>query len=191
MTSGGGIPPGWEYDPSAWSQRLPIIVLALIGFLVASYLTLYQLDVLSSVWEPFFGDGSRTILNSSVSTVLPVPDAALGAMGYLADALTGVIGGRGRWRSMPWIVIIFGLAVGPLGAVSILLVILQPVLLDAWCTLCLASAVISVLMIGPAMDEFLASLQHLKQVHTRRQSVWRAFWGASPEAKTARAGQRP
>jgi hypothetical protein len=85
---------------------------------------------------------------------------------------------------MPWIVVVFGLAVGPLGAVSILLVIFQPVLFDAWCTLCLVSALISVLMIGPAMDEFLASLQHLQRQHLQERSLWRAFWGLSdrPEA---------
>ena len=99
------------------------------------------------------------------------------ALGYFADALTGAIGGRARWRTMPWIVIIFGLLVGPLGAISILLVVLQPVMFDAWCTLCLATAVISVLMIGPAMDEFLASLQHLKRERAQGRSPWRVFWG--------------
>ena len=81
-----------------------------------------------------------------------------------------------RWRRMPWIVILFGLAVGPLGAISVLLVILQPVLFDAWCTLCLLSAVISVVMIPPAMDELLASLQHLRQQHDQGGSLWHAFW---------------
>lgn len=171
------VPPGWQYDPSAWPQRIPIIVLALAGGAIASYLALYQLEVFDDVWEPFFGDGSEEILTSEVSNVLPVPDAALGALGYLADAVSGAIGGRGRWRTMPWIVVIFGLAVGPLGAISILLVILQPVLLDAWCTLCLASAVISIVMIGPALDEVLASLQHLRRVRIEGRSVWRAFWG--------------
>jgi uncharacterized membrane protein len=170
-------PPGWAYNPSDWSQRLPIIALALAGFGIATYLALYQWGVLARVWEPFFGDGSRVILNSSISHLLPVPDAALGAFGYLLDAVTGVIGGRQRWRTMPWMVIIFGLAVGPLGAVSLLLVIFQPVLFDAWCTLCLASAVVSLLMIGPALDEFLASLQHLKRESSRGRSAWRAFWG--------------
>ncbi len=172
-------PPGWDYNPASWSQRLPIVGLALIGFGIATYLALFQLNVLSTVWEPFFGNGSRKILTSRVSTVLPIPDAALGAIGYLADAVTGAIGGRERWRTMPWIVILFGLAVGPLGATSILLVILQPVLYDAWCTLCLASAAISVAMIGPAMDEFLASLQYLKREQIRGHSVWRAFWGSA------------
>ena len=171
------IPTGWSYNPSEWSQRLPVVGLAVVGFAIAVYLTLFQVGSLATVWDPFFGDGSRRILTSGVSRVLPVPDAALGAFGYLLDAVTGAIGGRDRWRTMPWIVVIFGLAVGPLGAVSILLVVLQPVLLDAWCALCLASAVISVLMIGPALDELLASLQHLARERARGTAFWRAFWG--------------
>ncbi len=171
------IPPGWDYNPASWSQRIPIIILAIIGFFIALYLALYQWRIFPNVWEPFFGKGSVTILNSSVSKILPIPDAALGAFGYLLDAGTGVIGGTRRWRSMPWIVIVFGLAVGPLGFVSLLLVVLQPVLFDAWCTLCLASAVISVVMIGPAMDEMLASLQYMKRVKNADVSLWKAFWG--------------
>lgn len=171
-----GSPPGWTYNPSSWSQRMPIIVLAIVGTAIATYLSMYQLDVVDSVWEPFFGDGSETILDSSVSRVLPIPDAALGAAGYLADAVTGAVGGKHRWRTQPWLVILFGLAVGPLGAASVVLVILQPVMFDAFCTLCLASAAISIVMIGPAMDEVLASMQALRRVRDEGGSVWRAFW---------------
>lgn len=177
------IPPGWNYNPASWSQRIPIVVLALIGFGIATYLSLYQLEVISTVWEPFFGDGSKTILNSSISNILPVPDAALGAFSYLVDAVTGIIGGTNRWRTKPWIVVIFGLAIGPLGFVSVMLVVLQPVLFDSWCTLCLASAVISIAMIGPAMDELLASLQYMKRVKESDASSWKAFWGIQQETK--------
>ena len=171
-------PPGWDYNPSTWLQRAPIIALAILGFVIAAYLAAFQIGLVETVWEPFFGSGSRRILTSWVSELLhPVPDAGLGAFGYLLDAVAGAIGGRRRWRTMPWMVVIFGLAVGPLGVVSVLLVILQPVLFDTWCTLCLASGAISVLMIGPAMDEMLASLQHLRRVKRRGGSVWRAFWG--------------
>lgn len=175
--AGSAIPPTWSYNPSGWSQRLPLVAAAMVGFGIAGYLALYQWRLIGGVWEPFFGGGSEKILNSSVSRILPIPDAALGAIGYLVDAVTGIIGGPGRWRRMPWIVIVFGIAVGPLGAVSVLLVILQPVLYDAWCTLCLASAVISVVMIGPAMDESLASLQYLRREYDSGRSVWKAFWG--------------
>lgn len=175
--SDSDMPPGWDYNPSTWRQRIPIVILALVGFLIASYLAAFQFKLVSNVWEPFFGNGSQKILTSRVSNVLPVPDAALGAFGYLLDAVTGVIGGKSRWRKMPWIVIIFGLAVGPLGGVSIMLVVFQPVLLNAWCTLCLASAAISIVMIGPAMDEFLASSQHVRREMARGRSGWRVFWG--------------
>ncbi|WP_188186855.1 vitamin K epoxide reductase family protein [Nonomuraea sp. SYSU D8015] len=173
-------PAGWQSNPSAWSQRLPLVALAAAGFAIAGYLALYQYRVVSTVWEPFFGQGSRIVLNSPLSRVLPVSDATLGAGSYLLDAVTGVIGGVRRWRSMPWIVIVFGIAVGPLGLVSVLLVIAQPVLYGAYCALCLASAVISLSMIPGAMDEVLASLQQLRKVRRDGGSVWLAFWKGTP-----------
>jgi uncharacterized membrane protein len=171
------VPPGWSYNPSSWSERLPLIGLALLGSLIAGYLALYQLGWVGSIWDPFFGSGSKVILKSGVSRVLPIPDGALGAAGYVLDAASGAIGGRERWRTMPWIVIVFGIAVGPLGLVSILLVILQPLAFHAWCTLCLGSAAISVTMIGPAMDELLASLQYLRRERASGRALWPAFWG--------------
>ena len=182
-TSGEGrhdVPPGWDYNPAGWSQRLPIVGLALLGAIIASYLAAYQYGLVESVWDPFFGSGSKRVLTSPISFALPISDAALGALGYLADAVTGVIGSPSRWRSKPWIVVLFGVLVGPLGAVSVGLVIAQPVLYNAWCTLCLASAAISIAMIGPALDEMLVALQYLRRVaDTGERSVWCAFWGQS------------
>lgn len=178
MTRIASIPPGWDYNPADWSQRIPIVALAMVGFGIATYLTLWQYRVIGHVWEPFFGDGSRVILDSELSYVLPVSDAALGALAYLGDAVTGVIGGRNRWRRMPWIVVVFSILVGPLGAVSIGLVIAQPIVYGEWCTLCIASAVVSVAMIAPAMDEALASLQYLRRAYDEPgRSLWRTFWG--------------
>lgn len=177
--TGTAQPTGWETNPSSWGQRLPIVGVACVGFLVALYLALYQYGMVSTVWEPFFGDGSETVLTSPLSHVLPVSDAALGAAGYLLDAVAGVMFGVQRWRTQPWIVVVFGVAVGPLGMISVLLVIAQPVLFGAYCTLCLASAAISLAIIPPAVDEVLASLQHLRRVRDDGGSVWRAFWGRS------------
>jgi uncharacterized membrane protein len=177
MNITAGIPPAWDYNPSTWGQRLPLIIIAMVGFFIALYLGLYQFRIFDTVWEPFFGDGSKKVLNSPVSELLPVPDGLLGAFGYLLDAVTGVIGGTGRWKTKPWIVVVFGVAVGPLGMISILLVILQPVMFSAWCTLCLLSAIISVVMISPAVDEMLASLLYLQRVKKSGHSVWKAFWG--------------
>jgi hypothetical protein len=95
------VPPGWRANPSAWAERLPIAGVAVVGFAIAAYLTLFQLGVLDRVWEPFFGDGSRTVLTSGVSRLLPVPDAALGAAGYLLDAVAGLVGGPGGGGPCP------------------------------------------------------------------------------------------
>ncbi|HEX7972179.1 MAG TPA: NAD-dependent epimerase/dehydratase family protein, partial [Thiobacillus sp.] len=48
------IPPGWAYTPASWLQRVPIAVLAVIGFLIARVLGAYQLGHIDTVWEPFF-----------------------------------------------------------------------------------------------------------------------------------------
>jgi Vitamin K epoxide reductase family len=174
-------PPGWTHNPSTWPQRLPIVGLALVGAVAATWLALYQQGVIETVWEPFFGDGTRRIVIESGFSRLfedwPIKDAGLGALGYVADAVTGVVGGTSRWKTMPWIVIIFGVFVGPFGVVSVMLTIFQPVLYDAFCTLCLVSGVISLAMIGPAVDEVLASLQHLERERRAGRSVWSAFWG--------------
>jgi uncharacterized membrane protein len=172
------VPSGWTYNPSTWRERIPLVVVATIGLLIALYLSAYQLRMLDTVWDPFFGSASsESILDSPISTILPVPDALLGAFGYLLDAVTGVIGSTRRWKTMPWMVILFGFAVGPLGITSLFLVIAQPVFFDAWCTLCLTSALISTVMIGPAMDEVLASLQYMQRVKRSGYSTWKAFWG--------------
>ena len=171
------IPPGWDINPSSWSQRIPLVVIAFAGFLISLYLGLYQLEIFPDVWEPFFGNGSERVLNSKISKALPVPDALLGAFSYVLDVVTGIIGKTDRWKTKPWIVILFGIAMGPLALVSIVLVILQPVVVGAWCTLCLVTAVISVVMISPAMDELLATLQYLQRVKRSGHSVWKAFLG--------------
>lgn len=107
IMSDHNFPPGWNYNPSAWPQRLPVVVFTLVGLGIATYLALYRYDVFVTVWEPFFGDGSRVILDSQVSNLielylgLPITDAVLGAFGYVLDALTGVIGGNRRRRTMP------------------------------------------------------------------------------------------
>ena len=177
MSKTPAIPPAWNYNPSSWPQRTPLIIIAFVGFCIALYLAFYQMHLIKTVWDPFFDKGTRNVLTSELSQKFPVPDALLGAFGYLLDVVSGIIGGTSRWKTRPWIVIIFGVAVGPLGLVSIFLVIAQPVIVGSWCFLCLCSAVISVLMISPAMDEFLASLQYLQRVKHQRLSLWKAFRG--------------
>lgn len=89
-------------------------------------------------------------------------DAGLGAAVYVLEIVTGVIGDKRRWRTMPWLVLLFGILIVPLGAVSVYFIIIQPVLIGTWCTLCLAGALAMLLQIPYSFDEILATLQLLK-----------------------------
>lgn len=155
------IPPGWDYNPSAWWQRVPLVALALVGYFIARYLACCQLGYTSPPWDPVFQDGTEKILNSEVSKAFLISDAGLGAVSYLIDTLAGVIGGKSRWQTMPWMVVLFGLLVVPPGVVSIVLIILQPVAVGSWCFLCLIAAVNMLLMVPLALDEVIATGQYL------------------------------
>jgi uncharacterized membrane protein len=182
--------PPFTKNPSAWSQRVPIAVLAGIAAVIASYMALFQWGLIGAVWDPLFGKGSETVLTSTAAKTmdrwLHVPDAAFGAWGYLSEAILGLVGSTRRWQYRPWMVLLFGLDVIPLGAVSAMLVLVQGFVIGAWCTLCLITAAISISLIFLAYDEVWASLCYLWRVwhETRnRRLVWRAFWGyASAEA---------
>jgi hypothetical protein len=64
----------------------------------------------------------------------------------------------------------------PPGVTSIVLVILQPVGVGAWCTLCLAASVVMLLMVPPALDEVIATSQFLLRTRREGGSFWRALW---------------
>lgn len=173
---GPDIPPGWSYNPSSWGQRVPVIFLSWLGFFIARYMGAFQMDVIHTVWDPFFGDGTRQVLESKVSKSFPVSDAMLGAFSYILDVLFGYAGGIARWRTMPWVVIIFAILIVPLGVVSITLIILQPVSVGAWCFLCLCSATISLIMIPFTVDEVVATIQMIKEEKKKGKSFWEVFW---------------
>ena len=176
---GPDVPPGWSYNPSTWIQRAPIIVLGLIGFFLSRPMAAYQLGYIDSVWDPFFsgiaGNGTETVLTSDVSKAWPISDAGLGAAVYLIEVLSTFMGDQRRWRTMPWMVAIFGIAVIPLGITSIVLVIMQPVMVGAWCTLCLIAAAAMLMMIPLAIDEVVAMIQFLNHSRKQGKSVWTTF----------------
>ncbi len=121
-------------------------------------------------------NGTTLVLTSTVSKSFPVSDAGLGAFTYLVELLSGFMGDPRRWRTMPWMVALFGFMVVPLGIVSVGLIMLQPVVVGAWCTACLLSALFMLIMIALSLDEVIAMLQFLMQTHRAGKSVWRAFW---------------
>jgi len=173
---GPAIPPGWSYNPSAWSQRAPMIALAFVSFLASRYMAAFQLGHIPSAWDPFFGNDTERVLTSEVSRAWPIPDAGLGALTYMLEFLMGLMGDQRRWRTMPWMVAGFGFIVVPLGVVSIVLVIMQPLVVGAWCSLCLFTAAAMLFMIPLALDEVVAMIQLVARKKREGHSAWRVFW---------------
>jgi uncharacterized membrane protein len=182
---GPDVPAGWSYNPSAWPQRIPIIAIGLGTFFIARYMSSFQLGHIDSVWDPFFGDGTRNILHSDVSRAFPIPDAGLGAVAYLLEALSGCIGDTRRWRTMPWMVLLFWVLVVPPGVTSVVLVILQPLAVGDWCTLCLITALATLITVPPALDEVIAMFYYLKRARKAGRPFWRTFWLGGEEVGEA------
>ena len=173
--TGPSLPAGWSYNPSTWAQRLPIVALAVVGLVISRYLAAYQLEHIETVWEPFFAggpdpkNGTEEIITSSVSEAWPVSDAAVGGLTYALEILTGIAGSTRRWRTMPWLVLLFGLMIVPLGVVSITFIVIQPIVIGTWCTLCLIAAAAMLIQIPYSLDELIATIQFLR----RRQAAGR------------------
>ncbi len=194
MMGGPDVPPGWRYTPSSWLQRAPIAALGLLGLLISRYLTAYQLGHIDRAWDPFFADGTMTIITSDMSRAWPIPDAGVGGVAYMMEVLMALMGDKRRWRTMPWMVLGFFVLVVPLGGVSIFFIIIQPIMIGTWCTLCLVAALAMAVMIPYSLDEFVAMGQFMLDAHRSGKPLWRTLWmgdameGGSEDAAKGFAG---
>jgi nucleoside-diphosphate-sugar epimerase/uncharacterized membrane protein len=177
------IPPGWTYSPSTAAQRLPVVIMGVVGLLISRHLTAYQFGHIDNVWEPFFAgspadprNGTAEIITSSVSKAWPIPDAGLGAVSYMIEILMAVMGTRDRWRTMPWMVTFFGILVIPLGVISIYFIIIQPIVIGTWSTPALIAGLAMLLMIPFALDEVIAMGQFLYWSWCRGKPLVRTFF---------------
>lgn len=177
------IPPGWSYNPSSWPQRLPIAFLIFLCWMISRYLAAFELGYIDTAWDPFFQGGTIKVLTSTISRDFPLPDAGLGAFAYTLEFLSTCQGGKARWRTEPWLVLAFGLLVVPVGFISVSLIILQPLSVGTWCTLCLSTAVLMLLAIPFAIDEVAASLQYLRHAKEKPFLPLLFKGGACPKAK--------
>lgn len=137
---GGAVVP----EPAPPLARMGIAVLALIGLLVASYLTLYKLGYLGVIACTV--GGCETVQISSYALFLGVPVALWGVGAYailLGLALLGVQPGRvgERWIALT----LFGVAA--VGVVfSAYLTYLEAAVIRAWCQWCVVSAILVTLI---------------------------------------------
>lgn len=164
------VPPGFDENPTSFRRRGLLAVLAFAGLLVALYLTLYQWDAWD-VWDPFFD--ARTVLDLTH----PVPDALAGVLAYGTELLLLALGGRDRWRSLPWVCLALGAVLTGGAVVSIGLIIVQPTVAGAWCTLCLVSAALSLALFALGIGEARAAWQHVARARAAGVPLGDAFWG--------------
>ncbi|HET7028131.1 MAG TPA: vitamin K epoxide reductase family protein [Candidatus Limnocylindrales bacterium] len=129
-----------------------LVVLAGTGLLISLYLTAFQVGLVASVWDPLFGSGSERVLTSNVSRLLPVPDASLGAVAYGVDAVLAAVVAFAA--EPPPIAVALLAVIATIGAtVALVLVVLQPLVARSLCSLCLASAALSVGLAVGALGE--------------------------------------
>jgi hypothetical protein len=166
------IPPGWSHNPTSFRRRLLLAVLSFTGLLIAIYLVLYQFRLYpqSAIVGPW---DSPKVLDAT----FPVPDAFAGVLAYGAELLLLALGGRDRWRSLPWVCLALAAILATGVIVSLGLIVVQPTVVGAWCIWCLGSALISFLLFFVGFGEGVASWQHLKRARARGVSLGDAFWG--------------
>jgi hypothetical protein len=157
-------------NPSSYRRRALLAGLAFAGLLVAAYLTLYQWDAWP-VWDPFF-DATKVL-----DLTEPVPDALAGVAAYGAELLLLALGGEDRWQRLPWACLALGAVLVTGAVVSIALIILQPTVAGDWCTLCLASAAISLTLFFFGIDEPRAAWRHVREELARGTALGDAVWG--------------
>jgi Vitamin K epoxide reductase family len=186
------VPAPWDYNPSDWPNRRRVAALGLVAAAIAAYMGLYQWGLIDAVWDPVFGQGSQQVLDSTASEqmrrVIGLPDSVLGAVAYLSEVIFALAGSTRRWQYRPWLVMLFGIDVIPLGLVSVGLVVLQGTSVGAWCFLCLVTAAISLILVLLAYDEVWSCLLYLRRLWQRTHDwgiVWAAFWGRPTPAAAA------
>jgi uncharacterized membrane protein len=167
---------------------MAVVCVASIAALIAIYMGLYQWGLIDGVWDPVFGDQTHQVLNSNVSHQLRkgfrIPDSIMGAIAYLGDVFFALAGSTRRWQDRPWLVILFGISVIPVGLVSAILICLQGTVVGAWCFLCQITALISMILIFFAYSEVVFCLRYLIRVWKMGRSkrlLWNTFWGTASQ----------
>jgi uncharacterized membrane protein len=137
--------------------------LAAVGAAVAVYLAADQVGAIARAWDPIFGSASsQRVLHSWLSRSLPLPDAALGAAGYVGELVLIVallLGARGGRH--PWLGLAYGALAMSMAVVGVALVAIQALSLGTFCSLCLVSAAVSWVIAALAFPMLASGIREL------------------------------
>jgi uncharacterized membrane protein len=136
------------------------VTLAAAGAALAAYLAAAELGLVHRVWDPIFGSASaQRVLHSRLSQALPVPDAALGAAGYVVELAlaAALLASARRLIARPWLGLAYGGLATLMAVAGLALVAVQAFIVGAFCSLCLASALLSCALALVAIPTAVAS----------------------------------
>lgn len=77
---------------------------------------------------------------------------------------------------MPWLVILFGLMIAPLGIISIFFIIIQPIVIGTWSTIAMIGAALILIQIPYSLDEIIATIQFLRRRTKSGQNWFRVLF---------------
>lgn len=134
--------------------RMGIAVLALVGVLVATYLSLYKLGLIGGLTCQV--GSCEQVQNSPWATFIGLPVSVWGVGAYLAILAVALVGLQPRFVNERWVALsLFGLAAVGV-AFSGYLTWIEAFVIEMWCQWCVVSAVIITLI-------FLLSIPGLKR----------------------------
>jgi uncharacterized membrane protein len=144
-----------ETPASSATNRMLITVLALLGLLLAAYLSAYKLGLFGTI--VCGAGGCETVQNSPWAVFLGVPVPFIGFVGYGALFVLSLIGVQPAFVASRRLaaVLLAGATAGFL--FTAYLTYLEYAVIHAWCRWCIASGAIATLI-------FLAALPELRRV---------------------------
>ena len=137
------------------TRRMVIAVLALVGFFISVYLTLFKLGVIGQL---SCGSGSCDLVNLSAwGSFLGIPVAAWG-MGYYAALFAVAFAGiHDRWAAHPMVPRLLVLLAGWGLLFSAYLTYLELFVIHAICRWCVVSALLVLAILAVVMVDWRAS----------------------------------
>lgn len=143
------------------TNRMALAVLALIGILIAAYMSAYKFGFIGSI---ACGDGGCNVVqNSPWANFAGVPVPLIGLAGYTAMFATVMVGLQPRYEDDRRIsaVLLAGATIGLI--FSAYLTYLEAAVIHAWCRWCIASAVLATLI-------FLGALPEIPRLRARSEA---------------------
>jgi uncharacterized membrane protein len=131
-------------------HRQAIALLALIGLLIALYLTLHRFGVIGAL--QCGSGGCETVQSSAYAVFLGVPVAVHGVAGYLALLIVSLVGLQPGWVARRGPTLLLAAMAGLGFAFTIYLTYVELFVIHAICRWCVGSAVVIALITGVAVD---------------------------------------